>query len=47
MTGNEIQKLLKKVDEYKQLIKDAEDALDAAIEELEAVLEEAEAAEQH
>ena len=37
----EILDLQKKIDEYKQLIEDAENALDAAIENLEEALEEA------
>ena len=41
MMNQEIQELLTKIDEYKQLIEDAENALDAAIENLEEALEEA------
>ena len=41
MANQEIQELLTKIDEYKQLIEDAENALDAAIENLEEALEEA------
>ena len=41
MPNQEIQELLTKIDEYKQLIEDAENALDAAIENLEEALEEA------
>ena len=41
MTQNEIRELLKKIDEYQQLISDAENALDAAIENLEEALAEA------
>ena len=39
--NGEIQELLKKIDDYKQLIEDAENALDAAIENLEEALVEA------
>ena len=39
--NDEIRDLMKKIDEYKQLIEDAENALDAAIENLEEALEEA------
>ena len=41
MHSQEIQELLKQIDEYKQIIDDAENALDAAIENLEEALEEA------
>lgn len=37
----EIQEILKKIDEYNELIDDAENALDAAIENLEEALAEA------
>ncbi len=37
----EIRDLLKKIDDYKQLIEDAENALDASIENLEEALAEA------
>ena len=40
MSQNEVNELLKKIDEYKQLIEDAENALDATIEELEELLAE-------
>lgn len=40
MTEIERQELLRKIDEYKQIIEDAENALDAAIEELEELLAE-------
>jgi len=41
LSETEIRMLLKKIDEYKQIAQDAEDALDAAIAELEETLEEA------
>ena len=40
MPSQEIRDLLKKIDEYKQIIDDAENALDAAIADLEEALEE-------
>ncbi len=46
MQSEEIRDLMKKIDEYKLLIDDAENALDATIEELEEALAEANEAEQ-
>ena len=40
LVGTEHQELLRKIDEYTQLISDAENALDAAIMDLEELLEE-------
>lgn len=41
MKQNEVGALLMKIEEYKQLIEDAENALDAAVEDLEEALAEA------
>ncbi len=38
--NNEIRELLRQIEEYKRVIQDAEDALDAAVENLEEALDE-------